>query len=107
MEIAAVRGLIQTGIPGCEVHVSGEGCSFSVVVVAEAFGNMSLVKRQQMVLGTVKEALSQGALHAISMKVYTPTEWRAEQQVQAADPAAADTDSKLPLDNAGSPSPLR
>ncbi|MDD2768354.1 MAG: BolA/IbaG family iron-sulfur metabolism protein [Methylococcus sp.] len=75
MEIAEVRGLIETGIPGCEVRVEGEGCSFSAVIIGEAFEGLNSVKRQQKVLATVTEPLSTGALHAISMKVYTPAEW--------------------------------
>lgn len=82
MEIAEVRQLIEAGIPDCEVTVSGEGCSFSVVVVSEAFTGMSLVKRQQQVLATVSQPLSTGALHAISMNVYTPAEWTQHQGVQ-------------------------
>ncbi len=79
MEIAEVRGLIETGLPGCQTTVDGEGCSFSVVVVSEAFEGLSPVKRQQRVLETVREPLGTGALHAISMKVYTPPEWQREQ----------------------------
>ncbi|QSA99233.1 BolA family protein [Methylococcus sp. EFPC2] len=84
MEIAEVRQLIESGIPGSEVIVDGEGCSFSVVVVGEAFAGLSLVKRQQQVLATVSEPLSSGALHAISMKVYTSAEWAAERDKPAA-----------------------
>jgi hypothetical protein len=47
METAEIRQLIQTGIPDCELIVSGEGCSFSVVVIADEFDGMSPVKRQQ------------------------------------------------------------
>lgn len=79
MEIAEVQGLIQTGLPGSQTFVEGEGCSFSVVVVSEAFDGLSPVKRQQKVLETVREQLGTGALHAISMKVYTPPEWQREQ----------------------------
>ncbi|WP_017364709.1 BolA family protein [Methylococcus capsulatus] len=75
MEIDEVRTLIEAGIPGCEVRVEGEGCNFSVVVIGEAFEGLSPVKRQQRVLAAVSEPLSTGALHAISMKVYTPAEW--------------------------------
>jgi acid stress-induced BolA-like protein IbaG/YrbA len=85
MDIAEVRELIQAGIPNCELTVSGEGCSFSCVVIGEAFAGMSPVKRQQQVLATVSEPLATGALHAISMKVYTPLEWSLEQQRQSAD----------------------
>ena len=79
MEISEVRHLIEACIPGCEITVAGEGCSFSVIIVGEAFEGLSLVQRQQKVLATVKEPLSTGALHAISMKVYTPSEWDTQQ----------------------------
>ena len=87
MEIAEVHQLIEAGIPDCQLTVAGEGCSFSTVVVSEAFAGMSPVKRQQLVLATVSEPLSTGALHAISMKVYTPAEWVVEQEKQAAEPS--------------------
>ncbi|WP_045225281.1 BolA family protein [Methyloterricola oryzae] len=79
MEIAEVRQMIEAGLPGCDLTVEGEGCSFSIVVVSDAFDGLSPVKRQQKVLSTVSEPLSTGALHAISMKVYTPAEWARER----------------------------
>lgn len=79
MEIAEVRALIEAGLPGCEVVVSGEGCSFSLIVISEGFAGLSTVKRQQRVLATVSEPLSTGALHAVSMQVYTPAEWQHAQ----------------------------
>jgi acid stress-induced BolA-like protein IbaG/YrbA len=83
MEIAEVRDLIQNGIPGSEVIVAGEGCSFSVVVVGDAFEGLNPVMRQKKVLTTVQEPLASGALHAISMKVYTPTEWAKTPESQS------------------------
>jgi len=80
MEIVEVRNLIETGLPGCQLFVEGEGCNFSVVVVGEVFEGLTAVQRQQKVLATVKEPLASGALHAISMKVYTPSEWQWQQQ---------------------------
>lgn len=78
MDISEVRHLIETALPGCRLSVDGEGCNFSVKIVSEAFDGLSPVKRQQLVLAAVQEPLSTGALHAISMKVYTPAEWSAE-----------------------------
>ena len=86
METVEVRKLIETGIPDCEVTVFGEACNFSVTVVSEAFESLSLVKRQRLVLDTVAEPLASGALHAISMKVYTPSEWTQEKLKASADP---------------------
>ena len=78
MESSEVNRLIEAELPGCELTVSGEGCSFSVVVVSDRFEGLSPVQRQQKVLAAVKEPLASGALHALSMKVYTPSEWLRE-----------------------------
>lgn len=85
MDIAEVRQLIEAGIPDCELVVAGEGCNFSVIVIGESFAGMSPVKRQQQVLATVREPLSSGALHAISMKVYTAAEWSLQREKQVAE----------------------
>lgn len=76
MDVSEVKGLIEAAIPDCRVAVEGEGCNFSVVVVSEAFQDLSPVRRQQKVLAAVREPLASGALHAISMKVFTPAEAR-------------------------------
>lgn len=75
-----MQSLIAAGIPDCQLTVSGEGCNFSVVVVGQAFEGLTPVQRQQKVLATVREPLASGALHAITMKVFTPEEWRREQE---------------------------
>ena len=77
MEPSQIRDLIQTALPEARVSVEGEGCSFSVVVLSDSFEGMPLVKRQQQVLNAVKEPLSTGVLHAITVKAHTPAEWQA------------------------------
>ena len=77
MQAEQVVALIQTGIPDAVVHIDGEGCNFSVQVVSAQFAGLSLVKKQQLVLATVKEQIKSGELHAMSVKAYTPEEWDA------------------------------
>ncbi|MGI9303479.1 MAG: BolA family protein [Gammaproteobacteria bacterium] len=71
-----VKQLIEKGIPDAEVHVTGEGGKFEATVVSEAFAGLTPVKEHQLVYGTVQEQISAGALHALSIKAYTPDEWR-------------------------------
>lgn len=75
MEISEVSNLIRNGLPDCELTIDGEGCNFSVVIVDPGFEGLSALKRQQKVLEAVRAPLATGELHAISMKVYTPSEW--------------------------------
>lgn len=75
MEIEEIRLRITSGVGASELHMSGEACNLSVIVVSEAFAGLSPVKRQQLVMSTVKEPLATGELHALSMQVFTPAEW--------------------------------
>ncbi|MGH8500335.1 MAG: BolA family protein [Methylococcales bacterium] len=75
VELIEVEAMIKKELPDAEVMVEGEGCSFSVVVVSARFEGCTLLKKQQMVLESVKEPLATGELHAISVKAFTPQEY--------------------------------
>jgi monothiol glutaredoxin len=70
-----IEQLVRQGIPDAKVLVEGEGCDLLIVVVSELFTDLSLVKKQQLVMATLKEPLASGKLHAVSVKAYTPDEW--------------------------------
>ena len=74
-----VEQLVQQGIPHAKVLVEGEGCDLLITVVSEQFIDLALVKKQQLVMATLKEPLASGKLHAVSVKAYTPDEWQALQ----------------------------
>lgn len=76
MDINDVITAITQAIPDAEIEIEGEGCNFSARVVSEAFRGLMSVKRQQMVLGALSDYLASGALHAISLKTFTPDEPR-------------------------------
>jgi len=70
-----VEQLVQKGIPDAKVKIEGEGCDLLITVVSSEFNNLSSVKKQQLVMATLKEPLASGKLHAVSVKAYTPDEW--------------------------------
>lgn len=72
MNAAEVKALLESSIPHCEVIAEGEGCNFQVVVVTSEFEGLSNVKRQQLVYSYLQDAISSGAIHAVTMKTYTP-----------------------------------
>jgi monothiol glutaredoxin len=74
-----VEQLVQQGIPDAKVLVEGEGCDLLIVVVSEQFTDLTLVKKQQLIMATLKEPLASGKLHAVSVKAYTPDEWLDKQ----------------------------
>lgn len=72
MEIEAVAQLIRNGLPGAEVEVSGDGSHFEAVVVSDAFSGLTPIKKQRLVMDTVKPQIASGELHALSIKTLTP-----------------------------------
>jgi len=82
---AQVKQLVEQGISDAQVIVEGEGCDLLITVVSAQFSDLALVKKQQLVMATLKEPLASGKLHAVSVKAYTPDEWQA-LQVNKKDP---------------------
>jgi len=77
---AEVTQLVQQGIDDAKVIVDGEGCDLTITVVSSQFNDLPIVKKQQLVLATLKEPLASGKLHAVSVKAFTPDEWQEKQQ---------------------------
>jgi len=74
VEIEAIAALIRSGIPDAQVQVSGDGSHFEAVVVSPVFAGLTPLKKQRLVMDTVREQLASGDLHALSIKTLTPAE---------------------------------
>ncbi|MBZ0173473.1 MAG: BolA/IbaG family iron-sulfur metabolism protein [Phycisphaerales bacterium] len=75
MTAEQIERLIAEGIPGATVRVQGDdGRHFQALVVADAFTGLSQVKQHQLVYGALGH-LMQEAIHALSLRTLTPTEW--------------------------------
>lgn len=57
------------------VKVEGDGYKYHVTIVTDLFIDKSRVARQQWVYAQLKELITTGALHAITMKTWTKEEW--------------------------------
>ena len=79
METSAVKTLIEQGMPGSRVEVTGDGRHFEAIVISDAFEGKSLLERHRMVMATVHEQIASDELHALSIKAYTPEQWQAQQ----------------------------
>ena len=75
MENSEVQQLIEAGLPGADVKVTGDGSHFEAVVISEVFEGMTPVAQQKMVYATLGEHITSGALHALTIKAYTPEKW--------------------------------
>jgi len=71
MEPSKVKELIEAGLPGAQVEVTGDGRHFEAVVVSKDFEGKSLIQRHRMVMDTVKTQVESDELHALSIKART------------------------------------
>jgi acid stress-induced BolA-like protein IbaG/YrbA len=75
MENDAVKQLIEAGLPGCRVEVTGDGRHFEAVVVSDEFEGKTPLQKQRMVMATVKSQIESDELHALSIKTFTEAQW--------------------------------
>lgn len=75
MQSSDIKALLEARLEDCEFHIQGEGCNFQVIAIGEMFAGLSPVKRQQLVYGALSDEIASGAVHAVSLKTYTPAQW--------------------------------
>lgn len=67
---------IRSALPDAQIELTGEDCSFSLLVVSEQLAGKSPVARQRLLLGLFAKELASGALHALTIRAKTPAELR-------------------------------
>jgi len=72
-----VTKLIEEGIPGASVSVSGDGYKYETTVISESFEGLNTLKRHQAVYAAVNSAITSGELHALTITAQTPEESKA------------------------------
>ena len=75
METTEVKRLIEEGIEGCEAIVTADGSKYTAIVISDAFEGKTMIAEQKMVYAIVNEHIQSGAIHALTIKAFTPTEW--------------------------------
>ena len=71
-----VKTMIQEQFPEAQIEVAGDGEHFEAVIVSTEFEGKSKVKQHQMVYAAVNDAMASEAIHALSLKTYTPRVWQ-------------------------------
>ncbi len=79
MQIEQIETLIKQALPDAQVRVDdlvGDGNHFQAIVVSDQFTGMTMIKQHKLVYGALQSYLDDGTLHALSLKTYTPDQWR-------------------------------
>lgn len=75
MEPAAIKAIIDDGLPGADVKVwSDDNTHYAALVIAESFAGKRPIARHQMVYECLGELIG-NEIHAMSIRAYTPEEW--------------------------------
>lgn len=78
MDAATVRQLLQNHLGECEFHVQGEGNHYDITAIGDVFDGLRPVQRQQLVYGALGECIADGSVHAVNIRTFTPSQWRAQ-----------------------------
>ena len=75
MQAETIKQMIETGLPGAQVQVEGDdGQHFAAIIVSEAFAGKSMLEQHRLVYGALGNSM-EGAIHALSIKTFTPESW--------------------------------
>lgn len=75
MQAVEVKQLIEEQVPDTQVEVDGEGCNFQLFVISDEVAALSPVKRQQTIYAVLNDAITDGRIHAVTMKFFTRQAW--------------------------------
>ncbi|MGH7830352.1 MAG: BolA family protein [Candidatus Binatia bacterium] len=74
-----IKSTLEKALPGSSIEIrdlTGGGDHFQVWIVSSLFEGKGLVDQHQMVYAALKEALGTERIHALSLKTYTPEQWK-------------------------------
>jgi len=79
VEVSEIEKLINDALDLDELHVKFDGSQCVIIAVADFLGELSRVKKQQVVYAPLKQAISDGVIHAVSIKTFTTADWKREK----------------------------
>jgi acid stress-induced BolA-like protein IbaG/YrbA len=72
-----IRTLIEASLKDATATVTGaDGVHFDATVISKEFAEKSRIQKQQLVYAALGDRIANGSIHAISIKTFTPDEWR-------------------------------
>lgn len=74
--VEEVKSRLEAAFDAAEIAVAGEGNRCEVRIVSDAFSGLSRVKRQQAVYAVIGGLISDGTIHAVTIRALTPDEAR-------------------------------
>lgn len=79
MEVPDIEKLINDAVQLDELHVKFDGSQCKVIAIADFLGDLSRVKKQQTIYSPLANAIKDGAIHAVTIKTFTTSQWQREK----------------------------
>lgn len=76
MQANEVKQAIESKLEGSNAITSGEGCDFQVTVISDEFEGLRAVQRQQRIYACLTTYITDGSIHALTIKAHTNSEWQ-------------------------------
>jgi len=70
--------LVEQSINGASAEIVGDGSKFEARVISDSFDGLSTLARHKQVYAVLDEHIRSGAIHALSIRAFTPAEWAAK-----------------------------
>ncbi|MFY8273719.1 BolA family protein [Pseudoalteromonas sp. SSDWG2] len=80
MQSSQVEALLKEELELEEVIVKVEGTHYQVIAVGDCFDGVTPVKKQQLVYKPLMDQISDGTIHAVTIRAFTPQQWQRERK---------------------------
>ena len=77
MNSQAISQLLAADLPDCDIKVEGGDGKYLVTIVGDVFDGLNAVKRQQKIYQILNQHIASGAIHAVTMRLFTTDEFKA------------------------------
>ena len=81
VSLSQVEAMIQAKLPDAQVVVkdlTGGGDHLEAIVVSSEFEGKTRVGQHQLVYSALQSDITNGIIHALALKTYTPEAWKAK-----------------------------
>ena len=83
MTAEQLKALIQAGLACEHCALDGDGRHWYATIVSGAFEGQRALQRHKLVYATLGTKMHTDEIHALSMKTFTPAEWKRHGQPDA------------------------
>lgn len=81
MDSAQIKALLTEALVLDEVHVQVKGTHYEIIAVGTVFEGKRPVQKQQAVYAPLNDHITDGTLHAVTIKAFTPAEWALQRKL--------------------------